>query len=45
MDDYGHIDDDTPSLAIALYSQFRSKGLGTELMAALIDFQITAGDL
>ncbi|MBP8593479.1 MAG: GNAT family N-acetyltransferase [Ruminococcus sp.] len=37
MDDYGHIDDDTPSLAIALYSQFRSKGLGTELMAALME--------
>ncbi|MBQ8960204.1 MAG: GNAT family N-acetyltransferase [Ruminococcus sp.] len=36
MEDYGHIDDETPSLAIALYSQFRSMGLGTELMGALM---------
>jgi ribosomal protein S18 acetylase RimI-like enzyme len=34
MHDYGHIDDDTPSLAISLYSDHRSRGIGTALMKA-----------
>lgn len=29
MEDYGHVDDHTPSLAIALYQGFRGKGIGT----------------
>ncbi len=32
MDDYGHIDDRTPSLAISLYSGYRNRGIGTQLM-------------
>lgn len=32
MDDYGHIDDETPSLAISLYSGWRGRGIGTALM-------------
>lgn len=32
MNDYGHIDDNTPSLAISLYEEYRSKGIGTKLM-------------
>ena len=33
MDDYGHVDDDTPSLAISLYEEYRGKGIGTQMMA------------
>ena len=32
MDDYGHIDDQTPSLAISLYKEYRNRGIGTELL-------------
>ena len=28
MNDYGHIDDETPSLAISLYKEYRGKGIG-----------------
>lgn len=36
MDDYGHIDNDTPSLAISLYEEYRGKGIGTELMRNML---------
>lgn len=36
MDDYGHIDDETPSLAISLYKEYRGRGIGTELMRRLL---------
>ena len=32
MDDYGHIDDETPSFAISLLPEYRSQGIGTKLM-------------
>ncbi len=32
MDDYGHIDNQTPSLAISLYKEYRNKGIGSHLM-------------
>ena len=32
MDDYGHVDDDTPSLAISVHEEFRGKGIGTALL-------------
>ncbi|RJV31678.1 GNAT family N-acetyltransferase [Bacteroides sp. AF25-5LB] len=32
MNDYGHIDDQTPSLSIALYKEYRNKGIGSHLM-------------
>ena len=32
MDDYGHIDNNTPSLAISLYKESRNRGIGTELL-------------
>ncbi len=32
MNDYGHIDDDTPSFAISLYKEYRDFGIGTALM-------------
>lgn len=36
MDDYGHIDDDTPSLAISLYGAYRNRGIGTALMKTML---------
>ena len=36
MDDYGHIDDETPSLAIALYKEYRGAGIGTELLRRML---------
>ena len=36
MDDYGHIDDETPSFAISLLREYRGYGIGTELMRSLI---------
>ena len=36
MNDYGHIDDQTPSLAISLYKQYRGAGIGTALMKELL---------
>ena len=36
MNDYGHIDDETPSFAIALYKEYRGLGIGTEMMKAML---------
>ena len=36
MDDYGHMDDETPSLAISLYEEFRAMGIGTKLMEDIL---------
>lgn len=36
MDDYGHVDDTTPSFAIALYKDFRGLGIGTALMEKML---------
>ena len=36
MDDYGHIDDDTPSFAIALDPEYRGRGIGTVLMTEML---------
>lgn len=36
MDDYGHIDDETPSLAISFYPEYRGKGMGTKLMGQML---------
>ena len=38
MKDYGHIDDETPSLAIALYKEYRGMGIGTALLQELLAF-------
>lgn len=37
MNDYGHIDDKTPSLAISLYKGYRGLGIGTALMREMLD--------
>ena len=36
MNDYGHVDDETPSLAISLYEEYRRLGIGTALMRAML---------
>lgn len=36
MNDYGHIDDNTPSFAISLYEEHRGKGIGTKLMETML---------
>ena len=36
MNDYGHVDDETPSLAMALYREYRGQGIGTRLLKALL---------
>jgi acetyltransferase, GNAT family len=36
MNDYGHIDDETPSLAISVLKAYRSKGIGSELMRRIL---------
>lgn len=37
MNDYGHIDDNTPSLAISLYSEYRGQGIGSQLMVKMLE--------
>ena len=37
MNDYGHVDDDTPSFAISLYKEYRGKGIGTTLMRRMLE--------
>ena len=37
MDDYGHIDNQTPSLAISLYKEYRGQGIGTQLLRRMLD--------
>ena len=36
MDDYGHVDDETPSFAISLIPEYRGKGIGTRLMRNML---------
>lgn len=36
MDDYGHVDDETPSFAISLLKEYRNYGIGTELMKKML---------
>ena len=36
MNDYGHIDDETPSFAISLYKNYRNRGIGTALMKKML---------
>ncbi len=36
MNDYGHIDNDTPSFAVSLYKDYRGFGIGTDLMKEML---------
>lgn len=37
MDDYGHVDDETPSCAVSLYKEYRGQGIGSQLMMKMLD--------
>ena len=43
MNDYGHIDDDTPSFAISLYKEYRGLGIGTAMMQKMLTVLKTSG--
>lgn len=43
MDDYGHLDERTPSLAISLYGEYRGRGIGTQLMRRMQEKLKAAG--
>jgi len=36
MNDYGHIDNETPSFSISLLKEYRNYGIGTELMKQML---------
>ncbi len=36
MQDYGHVDDETPSFAISLLPEYRGRGIGTRLMREML---------
>lgn len=37
MNDYGHIADDVPSIAISLYKEYRNLGIGTDLLQQMLE--------
>ncbi|MBQ6388680.1 MAG: GNAT family N-acetyltransferase [Mogibacterium sp.] len=37
MNDYGHVDDATPSLAISILKEYRGQGIGTRLLRHLLN--------
>ena len=43
MDDYGHVDEETPSFAISLYREYRGRGLGTAMMRRMLEVLKAAG--
>lgn len=43
MNDYGHVDDETPSFAISLFKQYRGRGIGTLLMKEMLDLLSAKG--
>lgn len=43
MNDYGHVDDETPSLAISLYEEYRHLGIGTALMKGMLELLKSKG--
>ncbi len=36
MEDYGHVDPETPSIAISLYREYRGQGTGTRLLNGIL---------
>lgn len=43
MNDYGHVDDDTPSFALSLLPEYRGQGIGTALMKQMLDWLAECG--
>ena len=42
-DEYGHMDDETPSFSISLYKEYRGKGIGTALMRKMLELLAAKG--
>ena len=42
-DEYGHIDDETPSFSISLYAPYRGQGIGGAMMQQMLDELREAG--
>ena len=43
MNDYGHVDDETPSFAISLYKEYRGQGIGTAMMRKMLELLKSQG--
>lgn len=43
MNDYGHIDNDTPSLAMSVHRNYRGQGIGTSLLTQFLSVLKSAG--
>lgn len=43
MNDYGHIDEKTPSLAMSVIKSFRGMGIGTSLLTQMLSEEKSAG--
>lgn len=43
MNDYGHLDKDTPSLAMSVHKEYRGAGIGTALLKQLLSVEKSAG--
>lgn len=43
MDDYGHVDNDTPSLAVSVYKEYRGMGIGRAMMKKLLSILKSRG--
>ena len=43
MNDYGHVDNNTPSLAISVLKEYRNNGIGSKLLKAMIKQLKTQG--
>ena len=43
MNDYGHIDENTPSLAMSVLKVYRSMGIGTSLLTQMLSTEKAAG--
>lgn len=41
--EYGHIDDETPSLSISVFKEHRGNGIGTSLMNAMLEELVRRG--
>lgn len=43
MNDYDHVDDDTPSFAISVYKEYRGQGIGIQLMEKMLELLRSQG--
>ena len=43
MEDYGHVDEHTPSLAVSLLPEYLNQGIGTQLLNRLLDLLLKNG--